>query len=140
LLTGQKVFAKMPRMTAAEKLAQHYGDRFKAAVALKMNKETFRLWLRDGIPLAKAVEVEKDSGGVVTAEEILQEAKARHAPTAPAGNEAAAACGKARSMQCPALVDLVGGADQLFAVLAGLICGNRQGHGRAPHVHCQRDK
>jgi len=75
LLTRQIVFAKMPDMTAAEKLAQHYGDRFKAAAALKINKETFRLWLRDGIPLAKAVWVETASGGIVKAEQILRECK-----------------------------------------------------------------
>ena len=75
MLTWQKVFATMPPMTAAEKLAKHYGDRFKAAAALKINKETFRLWLHRGIPLAKAIEVEKGSGGVVTAEQILREHK-----------------------------------------------------------------
>jgi len=65
----------MPAMTSAEKLAQHYGDRFKAAAALKINKETFRLWLRDGIPLSKAVWVETKTGGIIKAEQILREHK-----------------------------------------------------------------
>ncbi len=63
-------------MRAAEKLVQHYGGKQAVALALDVHEETIRLWLRDGIPLASAIKVEERSGGVVTAEQILREAKA----------------------------------------------------------------
>jgi hypothetical protein len=63
-------------MKAAEKLIAHFGDKRAVATALDVHEETVRLWLRDGIPLGKAIEVETRSKGVVTAEEILEEAKA----------------------------------------------------------------
>ena len=63
-------------MRAAEKLVRHYGDKRAAAQKLGIHEETLRLWLRDGIPLAKAIGVEERCGGVVTAERILREAKA----------------------------------------------------------------
>lgn len=62
-------------MKAAEKLVKHYGDKRTTALALDVHEETLRLWLRDGIPLAKAIEVERRSSGIVTAEQILREAK-----------------------------------------------------------------
>ena len=65
----------MHHMRAAEKLVSHYGDKRAVADALDVHEETIRLWLRDGIPLAKAIDVETRSKGVVTAEEILREAK-----------------------------------------------------------------
>lgn len=69
-------FGLMFGMRAAEKLIAHYGDKRAVASALDVHEETVRLWLRDGIPLAKAIDVETRSGGIVTAEEVLREAKA----------------------------------------------------------------
>jgi hypothetical protein len=63
-------------MRAAEKLIEHFGDKRAVAAALDVHEETVRLWLRDGIPLGKAIDVETRSKGIVTAEEILREAKA----------------------------------------------------------------
>ncbi len=63
-------------MRAAERLINHYGDKRAAATALGVHEETLRLWLRDGIPLAKAIDIETRSGGIVTAEQVLEEAKA----------------------------------------------------------------
>ena len=62
-------------LKAADRLVKHYGDKKATAKALSVHEETIRLWLRDGIPLAKAIEVETRSAGVVTAEEILREAR-----------------------------------------------------------------
>lgn len=59
----------------AKKLVEHYGSRQEAAEALEVTRETIRLWLRDGIPLERAIEIERTSKGLVTAEEILREAK-----------------------------------------------------------------
>ena len=73
---------KKPDNPITKRLVDHYGGKQEAAKALEVNPETIRLWLRDGIPLAKAIEVERDSRGVVTAEEILRDKK-RPAKTAP---------------------------------------------------------
>ena len=62
---------------AADRLVLHYGGRQKAADALGVTGETIRLWRRDGIPVASALDVEQKSGGIVRAEEILAEARAR---------------------------------------------------------------
>jgi len=59
----------------ADRLIRHFGGREKAAEALGVVGETLRLWKRDGIPLARAVEIEKRSGGIVTASEVLKEAQ-----------------------------------------------------------------
>lgn len=63
-------------MKTADKLVAHCdGDKKAAAAWLGIHEETLRLWLRDGIPLAKAIEVETRSNGVVKAEEVLREAR-----------------------------------------------------------------
>lgn len=60
----------------AKKLIDHFGGRAPAARRLGKSVEAMRLWLENGIPLSQAIDVEHKSGGVVTAEEILQDAKA----------------------------------------------------------------
>ena len=62
-------------MRAADKLVDHFKGKREAADALGIHEETLRLWLRDGIPLAKAIEVEQKSKRVVTAEQILRAAR-----------------------------------------------------------------
>ena len=62
-------------MLATKKLIKHYGGKREVAQALHIHEETFRLWVRDGIPLGKAIDVEQKSEGTVTAEQILVEAK-----------------------------------------------------------------
>lgn len=64
-----------PESPLAKRLVDQYGGRKEAADALNKTPETIRLWLLRGIPLASALEVETLSGGLVTAEEILREAK-----------------------------------------------------------------
>ena len=59
----------------AQKLVKHFRSKKLAAEALNIHRETFRLWLRDGIPLAKALDVERNSGGAVKAEEVLRDAR-----------------------------------------------------------------
>jgi hypothetical protein len=62
-------------MKTAEKVVQHFGSKEAAITALEINPETLRLWLRDGIPLARALFVEEKTGGAVPAESILSEAR-----------------------------------------------------------------
>lgn len=59
----------------AKRLVDHYGGRAEAARAMKRSTETIRLWLLNGIPVAQAIEVEQSSGGLITAEAILEDAK-----------------------------------------------------------------
>lgn len=59
----------------AKRLVDHYGGRPAAARAMKRSVETIRLWLLNGIPVGYAIEVEEKSAGVITAEEILEDAK-----------------------------------------------------------------
>jgi hypothetical protein len=62
-------------MKSTDILEQHFGNRAKTIAALGINPETWRLWMRDGIPLSKALMVEKKSKSAVTAEMILNEAR-----------------------------------------------------------------
>ena len=76
-LTFQTTFGRIAGMSkATDKLLKRYGNKKAIAEAMNVHEETVRLWLRDGIPLSKAIDVERDSEGAVTAEEILREAKA----------------------------------------------------------------
>lgn len=60
-------------MNTAHKLIRHFGGRKEVAAAMKLNPETVRLWTENGIPLDRAIEIERVSKGAVTAEEILAE-------------------------------------------------------------------
>ena len=60
---------------SARKLVHHFGGKRLTADALAIHEETLRLWLRDGIPLARAIEIERRTAGVVRAEDILREAR-----------------------------------------------------------------
>ena len=71
----------MPFMDkSTDRLIKHFGTRraaiLKISEALEVHEETVRLWFVDGIPLSRAIDIERGSGGVVTAEQILREAKA----------------------------------------------------------------
>lgn len=59
----------------AKRLIDHFGGRSQAARAMGRSTETIRLWLKNGIPVAQAIEVEQKSEGLVTAEAILEDAK-----------------------------------------------------------------
>lgn len=59
----------------AARLVDHFKGRAETARQFNRSTEAIRLWLKDGIPLSQAIEVEEISGGVVTAEEILVDAK-----------------------------------------------------------------
>lgn len=63
-------------MRPAQKLVEHYKTRGRTADALGVTRETIRLWLNHGIPLERALYVEKKSRGVVTAQEVLDDARA----------------------------------------------------------------
>lgn len=63
------------RNELVDRLIRHYGSRSKAALALEVNPETVRLWLKRGIPLEKSIDIERRSKGIVTAEEILRDKK-----------------------------------------------------------------
>lgn len=62
-------------MTPQQRMYAYYGSRKTAAEALKVTTETIRLWLKNGIPLDRAIFIEKKTQGFVTAEEILRHAK-----------------------------------------------------------------
>jgi hypothetical protein len=62
-------------MNLTDKLIQKFGGRDQAAKALKIHKETLRLWSIRGIPLERALYVERQSRKTVTADEILLAAR-----------------------------------------------------------------
>jgi hypothetical protein len=63
-------------MSPQQRLYAYYGGSKKtAADALEVTTETVRLWLKKGIPLDRAIFVERKTQGFVTAEEILRHAK-----------------------------------------------------------------
>lgn len=63
-------------MSPQQRLYAYYGGSKKtAADKLDVSQETIRLWLRDGIPLHRALFVEEKTEGFVTADEILKWAR-----------------------------------------------------------------
>lgn len=64
-------------MKTAQKLVTHYGSRKLAAQVLGVSVETIRLWLKNGIPPASALDVEHITNRLVTAEDIIQEERQR---------------------------------------------------------------
>ena len=69
-------------MKTAQRLVKFLGGdeaslraRQKTARALGVHPETIRLWLRDGIPLERALFIEEKTDRHVTAEEVLREAR-----------------------------------------------------------------
>jgi hypothetical protein len=77
-------------MSCAQQLVDHFNGRRETADALDVSTETIRLWLRDGIPLEKALFVETHTRGAVRAEDILREARAKTASATAKPKEAAA--------------------------------------------------
>jgi hypothetical protein len=67
-------------MSCAEKLVAHFKGRKQAAEAMGRTTETIRLWLRDGIPLECALDVESATRKAVRAEDILHEARRSKRP------------------------------------------------------------
>ena len=66
-------------MNPAKKLRHIYGTRKAIAVAFNRTSEAVRLWERDGIPAAEALNVERATGGRISAYEILMYADAQKA-------------------------------------------------------------
>lgn len=63
-------------MTPQQRLYAYYGgSKRTAANAIGVTTETIRLWLKNGIPLDRSIEIERKTQGFVTAEEILRHAK-----------------------------------------------------------------
>lgn len=62
-------------MRTTEKLIEHFGDEEKTIAALDINPETWRLWKRDGVPPKRWLFVEEKTGGTVTAEQMVAEAR-----------------------------------------------------------------
>ncbi len=59
-------------MSPQQRLYAYYGGSKKSAAhAFAVHEETIRLWLKKGIPLERAHQVEKTTQGFVKAEEIL---------------------------------------------------------------------
>lgn len=65
----------MANMKTADKLVEHFGGAKETIEALDINRETLRLWLRDGIPLTRALHIEEVTRNAITADEILKEAR-----------------------------------------------------------------
>lgn len=67
-------------MSPEQRLFAYYsGSRRLAADAFGITTEAIRKWLLKGIPLNRAIDVEKRTDGFVTAEEILRHAKKKAA-------------------------------------------------------------
>lgn len=60
------------------RLIDHFGGRSKTARALGRTGEAMRLWMRDGIPMSQALDVERKSKGLVTADDVLAETRVRN--------------------------------------------------------------
>ena len=63
-------------MTPEQKFLLIFGTKTGAAKAFGVTYETIRLWCHEGLPLRRAVEIERKTHGDITAEEILKAHKA----------------------------------------------------------------
>jgi hypothetical protein len=75
LTNPNNVLHNADTMKITDRLIKHYKGRLATAAALDIHEETLRLWQHRGIPLSKAIWLERRTRGIVTAEEILREAK-----------------------------------------------------------------
>ena len=64
-------------MNPAQKLRPIFGTRPAIAAHFKKTQECVRLWERDGIPTTEALNVERATGGRISAYEILLYADAK---------------------------------------------------------------
>lgn len=71
---------KSSKFRSIQKLSWRYGSLPKAADALGVVRETMRLWSRHGIPLSKALRIEFLTNKLITAEELLKEARSTFRP------------------------------------------------------------
>lgn len=62
-------------MEMTNRLAGVLGGKDEAIRILGINPETWRLWMRDGIPASRWLFVEKKTGGAIRAEEFIAEAR-----------------------------------------------------------------
>ena len=62
-------------MDIANRVIEHFGSKRAAADAFGLHRETLRLWQHHGVPLQRALDIERLTQGAITAEEILSEAK-----------------------------------------------------------------
>ncbi|HTD91154.1 MAG TPA: Cro/CI family transcriptional regulator [Burkholderiales bacterium] len=62
-------------MKTTDKLVEHFGNKEATIKCLGINRETWRLWVRDGVPLGKALFVEQMTAGKVAAEDVIADAR-----------------------------------------------------------------
>lgn len=55
-----------------DKLLAYFGGRQGAAQGLAVTTESLRLWRRNGIPLSRALDIEKATAGAIKAEEVIE--------------------------------------------------------------------
>jgi DNA-binding transcriptional regulator YdaS (Cro superfamily) len=58
-----------------DRLIAHFGGRQPAADGLDLTTESLRLWRKKGIPLSRALDIEKATDGAITAEEVIKEGR-----------------------------------------------------------------
>lgn len=56
----------------AERLRQKFGSNADIAAQFNVTREAIRLWMKNGIPPNRALEVEERTSGYVTASDILR--------------------------------------------------------------------
>lgn len=57
-----------------EKICNYYGGQKGLADALKVTEAAISIWKREGIPPARAIEIEELSNGIFKATEIIKNA------------------------------------------------------------------
>ena len=58
--------------TAFEKLHDYYKTHDAIAAAFKVSRQNITLWKRNGIPVHRALEIEKKTRGKITAMDVLR--------------------------------------------------------------------
>lgn len=61
-----------------KKLIRTYKTKSAVARVMGMTRQSMDFWQKNGIPLEKSIHVEIKSGGIVTAEEIVQDVRNRY--------------------------------------------------------------
>jgi DNA-binding transcriptional regulator YdaS (Cro superfamily) len=62
-------------MTPADRLLKHFKTRKAFAMAFGVTEQTISNWINGGLPIHRAVEIERVSGGAVRVEQIFRAAR-----------------------------------------------------------------
>lgn len=77
ILTANAIWGYDMLMRILDRLISHFGSKQETASAFNIGMEALRLWGIRGVPLFRALDIERATGGAVSADDVLLEARAQ---------------------------------------------------------------